>query len=390
MYRGALYFLLGVLGALLAARMALPGAAAQEAPAPALSEEPLWGYQTGAFVPAEPETAGSGLVGEISRFFLSLPAAERHALTGSLEGRNLVLIFAGDWAADPSDRRTSPALYSFSRDAAQLTGMYFPEWYQAEGRSFALLTGLVPARAGDGDAMAWLASHGTYLPYTLANRLGGAGYRTLAVLPAGDAAEVMTALGFAEARVAAGTARDMVAQTADELSGEPFFAYYRLAEGEEDAALDLLLRTLEEAGAAGRTAVCLLTGDAEPGRGRLYLWGCGLTGTLDTPCSELDVTPTLLSLFGADYDSRFLMGRDILAQNAEPLVILQGSAYGSWLTDRGRYEAAESAFYPSDGLADGAYARAIGDKVYDAYVYSRRVLETDYFRAAERETDSRW
>ncbi len=33
---------------------------------------------------------------------------------------------------------------------------------------------------------------------------------------------------------------------------------------------------------------------------------------IDTPCSSVDVTPTLLNLFGYDYDSRMLTGRDIL------------------------------------------------------------------------------
>lgn len=33
---------------------------------------------------------------------------------------------------------------------------------------------------------------------------------------------------------------------------------------------------------------------------------------IDTPCSSIDITPTLLNLFGYDYDSRLLTGRDIL------------------------------------------------------------------------------
>ena len=33
---------------------------------------------------------------------------------------------------------------------------------------------------------------------------------------------------------------------------------------------------------------------------------------IDTPCSSIDITPTLLNLFGYDYDSRIMTGRDIL------------------------------------------------------------------------------
>ena len=33
---------------------------------------------------------------------------------------------------------------------------------------------------------------------------------------------------------------------------------------------------------------------------------------IDTPCSSIDITPTLLIFFGYDYDSRMITGRDIL------------------------------------------------------------------------------
>ena len=33
---------------------------------------------------------------------------------------------------------------------------------------------------------------------------------------------------------------------------------------------------------------------------------------IDTPCSSIDITPTLLNLFGYDYDSRMITGRDIM------------------------------------------------------------------------------
>ena len=52
---------------------------------------------------------------------------------------------------------------------------------------------------------------------------------------------------------------------------------------------------------------------------------------VDKPCSDIDVLPTLLNLFGIDYDSRLLMGKDILS-NSSPLVVFQNY---SWITDKG-------------------------------------------------------
>ena len=40
---------------------------------------------------------------------------------------------------------------------------------------------------------------------------------------------------------------------------------------------------------------------------------------IEKVCSSLDVLPTVLNLFGIEYDSRLLMGKDILSNNIEPL-----------------------------------------------------------------------
>ena len=114
----------------------------------------------------------------------------------------------------------------------------------------------------------------------------------------------------------------------------------------------------------------------------------GLAGlTVTAPCSELDVTPTLLDLFGAAYDARFLSGRDLLADGAAAgppaLVSLYGSAYGDWVTDAGRYRAAEDVFLPAEGHGtDERYVRRMRQLVYDRYTVSRRILESNYFRLA--------
>ena len=140
--------------------------------------------------------------------------------------------------------------------------------------------------------------------------------------------------------------------------------------------------------------MCLVTGHDEPMRGRLFLWGAGLNGRrMDGPCSELDGAPTLLNLLGVEMDSRFFSGRDLFAPAGEdeigPLVCLYGSAFSDWVTEKGYYEAGRGVFTPANGTAAGQgeterYTARVRAEVYGRYVMARRIMETDYFRAAGR------
>lgn len=56
-------------------------------------------------------------------------------------------------------------------------------------------------------------------------------------------------------------------------------------------------------------------------------------------CS-LDVLPTILNLFGIQYDSRLLMGRDIFS-DAEPLIIFSDR---SFITEKGIYDSWSNSF----------------------------------------------
>ena len=64
------------------------------------------------------------------------------------------------------------------------------------------------------------------------------------------------------------------------------------------------------------TGVQDTTRDTSRYRNTLILW-CGEMEEpvmVDTPCSAIDIVPTLSNLFGLEYDSRLLSGRDILAR----------------------------------------------------------------------------
>ncbi|MDI9488446.1 MAG: LTA synthase family protein, partial [Bacillota bacterium] len=67
-------------------------------------------------------------------------------------------------------------------------------------------------------------------------------------------------------------------------------------------------------------------------KNHFILWNSSMKKPIvvDKPASSLDILPTLSNLFGLTYDSRLLMGQDILS-DAEPLVILGNR---SFITDK--------------------------------------------------------
>ena len=93
--------------------------------------------------------------------------------------------------------------------------------------------------------------------------------------------------------------------------------------------------------------------------------------------SSLDILPTVLNLFGIEYDSRLLIGRDILS-NASPLVIFSDR---SFITDKGRYNAIKEEFIPNENTEiEEGYIQKINNIIYKKYQMSRLILENDYYR----------
>ncbi len=186
---------------------------------------------------------------------------------------------------------------------------------------------------------------------------------------------------------------------------------------ELEAAMAYLVEQLEAAGIADDTVIALtadhypyamvtadgtdyyneLTGlnDSEMVTSRyrnsLILW-CGSMEepvVVDTPCSSIDIVPTLCNLFDLEYDSRLYSGRDILATNyvaneystCMPLVVFANTGYGnSWITAAGTYEASTKTFTPNEGVevADG-YVASVNRLVQAKYSYAKLVVQQDYY-----------
>ena len=115
---------------------------------------------------------------------------------------------------------------------------------------------------------------------------------------------------------------------------------------------------------------------------RLILWSGCLEDqepiVVDSPTSSLDVLPTLFNLFGVEFDSRLLPGRDVFS-DAEALVFFSGY---DWKTELGTYYASSGKFVPAseDTVIPEGYVAQIKSIVRNKINYCKGVLDTDYFR----------
>ena len=98
---------------------------------------------------------------------------------------------------------------------------------------------------------------------------------------------------------------------------------------------------------------------------------------IENYCASLDILPTLSNLFGLDYDSRLMAGRDILS-DAPGLVIF--SDY-SFISDLGEYNAKLDQFFPRDGVTlPESYLTETLAEVQNRVAYSAAILDLDYYR----------
>lgn len=167
---------------------------------------------------------------------------------------------------------------------------------------------------------------------------------------------------------------------------------------ELDKALEYLIAELDKAGKLDNTVICL-TADHYPyamatetldelaGRhlenlemyqNNLILWNSQMeTVVVDKPCSSIDVLPTLLNLFGFEYDSRLYAGKDILS-DSEPLVIFSDR---SFITDKVIYVKKTKEVIPrTDEAVTEEYMDRIKKEVKNRYNYSAGILNQDYYK----------
>ena len=112
----------------------------------------------------------------------------------------------------------------------------------------------------------------------------------------------------------------------------------------------------------------------------LILWSGDMEGTavhVDKYCSSLDVMPTLSNLFGLEYDSRLIIGSDILSSDEE-LVIF---ANYSFIKGEGYYNSVTDRFTRWDGAEpDLEEVAQMVVEVQNRVACSAAILDCDYYR----------
>lgn len=112
-------------------------------------------------------------------------------------------------------------------------------------------------------------------------------------------------------------------------------------------------------------------------RNTLIMWHKGLESiVIDEPTYSIDLLPTLSNLFGLEYDSRLLMGRDFLS-NSPALVCFSNR---SWITEYGRYDATTKTFTANEGaVIPEGYVKTVSSVVSRKFTYSNLILKNDYY-----------
>lgn len=208
------------------------------------------------------------------------------------------------------------------------------------------------------------------------------------------------------------TGNAMTAKNWDRVKDLPYsdqIKGYLAANLELEDALTHLVTELEKKGIADDTVICLATDHFPYGldqngalgnmpylselygynvtnlferdHSRLIIWSGCLEDMepiiVDTPTFSLDILPTLSNLFGTEYDSRLLPGRDVFS-DAEALVFNMNydwkTEYGTYLSSKGTFIAADDSIEIPEG-----YVSRIKTVVRNKMRYCSGALDTDYF-----------
>lgn len=194
---------------------------------------------------------------------------------------------------------------------------------------------------------------------------------------------------------------NMAAKNKSLVQGLPYseaIRAYLATQIELDRAIEKLLQKLEENNRLDDTVI-VLSGDHYPytlnvnqineissyerdsifevNRSNLILYNSTINNTqIDKLASSVDVLPTILNMFGIEYDSRLLMGTDIMSDH-DSLVIFNDY---SWISEKGRYSTRSSKFTPNDGIeVEDNYVSNINIEVKNRINISNNIVSNNYY-----------
>lgn len=176
--------------------------------------------------------------------------------------------------------------------------------------------------------------------------------------------------------------------------------YYMAANIDFDLAMQKLVERLKESGKLDDTVIIIssdhspyyLTNDQvnirssidrennfDRNRGSLIIYNSALDKKyeINKYAMNIDVLPTILNMLNIKYDSRIMIGKDIMARNNEGLVIFPNR---SWVNNRGSYDSTTGYFNSYSGNVDDKYVNKIVQDVNDKYQISVSMQYNDYYK----------
>ena len=177
--------------------------------------------------------------------------------------------------------------------------------------------------------------------------------------------------------------------------------YYLASQVELDRAVEQLINNLKETGELEDTVIALV-GDHYPysleieqinevsdyqkddtievNHSNFIIWNSEMKKPIKVKKvgSQIDVLPTLLNLFGVEYDSRLMIGKDILS-DSEGIAIFSDH---SWVTDYGTYNYRTGTFTLKEGKElenQEEYINNMNAYVNNAFSVSKMIIDTNYY-----------
>ena len=175
---------------------------------------------------------------------------------------------------------------------------------------------------------------------------------------------------------------------------------YLATQIEFDRSIETLIKKLEESGKLDDTVI-VITGDHYPytlttdevnqissykrddvveiNRSNLIIWNNTMTEPVivDKVGSQIDVLPTVLNLFGIEYDSRLIIGKDILSDYPGLAVF----SNRSWVSDKGTYFSKSKKFEAKEGQTiEDNYVNNMNVEVANRFTISGQIINNNIYK----------
>ena len=317
------------------------------------------------------------VINDLNNYIKNQVPTYTNEYTGMFKGKNLIYIMAESYDGYFVDKELTPTLYKMIHDGFYFKNYYTPTNLSTIGGEFSLLTGLLPDLAVLNNQ--WNGNynnngHHSYYPYGLGNLFKELDYDVYAYhdyfYNFQNRDYYLKDLGFdnykacgngmetrMDCSIFPASDDEMINGSIDDyINSDKFMVYYvtvsghakwgfgynAMAEKNKDLVSDLEYSdTVRAYISADHHPYFMEDEQMEELAGKeldkyslykndLIIYNPGVEDVeVDKVCNTIDVLPTVLNLFGIEYDSRLIVGKDILSNSDGVAIFADGNYLGS-------------------------------------------------------------